>query len=209
MSVLLTPPAVRPPASAPPPAMVGPAPRLWTRQEFRQLWQLGLFRDSRAMLVRGVIYEERRMNPPHATGLRLVTKWLDGLFPTGHDVRTQAPIDFAGENDPIPDVAVVTGSPRDYATAHPTVAQTRLVVEVADTTVFFDLTTKAELYAEAGIVEYWVLDVVKRELTVLRDPSPLTAGGHAYTSTTKYQPTDSVAPLAAPTAPVLVSELLP
>jgi hypothetical protein len=65
------------------------------------------------------------------------------------------------------------------------------------------------MYAVAGIVEYWVLDVVKRELHVLRDPAPLTAGGHAYTSTTKLQSTDSVAPLAAPNSPVLVSELLP
>lgn len=208
MSAVLTPPPVARP-STPPPVSVGPPPRLWTRQEFRQLWQLGLFRDRRAMLVRGVIYEERTMNPPHATGLLLATNWLRRLFPTGHDVRSQVPIDLAGANDPIPDVSLVTGSVRDYATVHPTVAQTRLIVEVSDTTAFFDLTTKAELYAEAGVVEYWVLDVVKMELTVLRDPAPLTAGGHAYQSVTVHQPTDSVAPLAAPNSPVLVSELLP
>ena len=161
------------------------------------------------MLIRGVIYEEATMDPPHATGLRKVGKWLDRLFPVGHDVRTQAPIDLAGETVPLPDVALVTGTVDDYALVHPTVAQTLLVVEVADSSVFFDQTTKAELYAEAGVPEYWVLDVLNRTLAVFRNPAPLPPGGHAYQSKATYQPTDAVAPLAAPASPVLVSELLP
>ena len=205
MTALLIPPMVRPPR----PTAATPTPRLWTRKEFEQLCSLGLFRDRRVMLIRGVIYEEGTMDPPRATGLRKVGKWLDRLFPVGHDVRTQAPIDLAGETVLLPDVALVTGSVDDYALMHPTVTQTRLIVEVADSSVFFDLTTKAELYAEAGVAEYWVLDVENRTLTVLRSPAPLPPGGHAYQSVATYQPADSVAPLAAPTSPVLVSELLP
>jgi len=202
---------VRPPrpVAAKPPSAPAPTPRLWTRLEFEKLHGHGLFEGRRAMLLRGVIIEEGPMDPPHATGIRLTTKWLDRTFPTGHDVRTQVPLDLGADTEPLPDLALVHGSARDYAVDHPTPAQTVLVVEVADSSLHFDLTTKAELYAEAGVAEYWVLDVENRTLTVLRSPAPLPPGGHAYQSVATFRPTDSVAPLAAPHAPVLVSDLLP
>ncbi len=211
MTALLAPPVVRPPrpTAAKPSSAPTPTPRLWTRLEFQNLGDQGLFEGRRASLIRGVIYEEGPMNGPHVVSLRKVGRWLDRLFPVGHDVRTQVPLDLGADTEPHPDVALVTGSIDDYLVDHPTPAQTLLVVEVADTSLQYDLTTKAELYAEAGIAEYWVLDVENRTLAVLRAPAALPPGGHAYQSTTTYQPTDSVAPLAAPHAPVLVSELLP
>jgi len=66
------------------------------------------------------------------------------------------------------------------------------VVEVSDSSLGFDLTTKAALYARAGIVEYWVLDVAGRRLIVHRDPR---AG--RYISVAAYGEEESVAPLAA------------
>ena len=149
------------------------------------------------------------MDPPHATGVTLVHQWLSQLALKGHYPRMQLPLDLGADIEPLPDLALVLGTARDYAVDHPTPAQTLLVVEVADSSLHFDLTTKAELYAEAGVAEYWVLDVLNGRLTVLRSPAPLPPGGHAYQSTTTYQPADSVATLAAPNAPVLVSELLP
>ena len=57
-----------------------------------------------------------------------------------------------------------------------------LIVEVADTTLAYDLTTKAELYATAGIADYWVLDVENRQLHVFRDPQPTAALAYPYRS---------------------------
>ncbi len=183
--------------------------RQWTRQELQNLGEHGFFEGRRATLIRGVIFEEGRISPLHATATSLVYKTLSAAFGPDFDVRPRLPLAYSIDTEPSPDMAVVRGEPGDYVAEHPTPADTVLVLEIADVSPEYDLTTKAELYAEAGIAEYWVLDVLNGRLTVLRSPAPLPPGGHAYQSTTTHQPTDSVAPLAAPTALVLVSELLP
>ena len=90
---------------------------------------------------------------------------------------------------------------------HPTTAA--LVIEVADTSLNYDITAKAELYATAGIADYCVLDVDGRRLFVFRDPAPVPDGGSAYRTQLALGPADSVAPLAAPASPVRVTDLLP
>ena len=86
-----------------------------------------------------------------------------------------------------------------------------MVVEVADTSLFIDTTTKAELYATAGVPDYWVLDVTNRQLHIFRDPLPLPAGlgTTAYRTHQTLNSTDTIAPLAAPNHIITVSDLLP
>ena len=85
------------------------------------------------------------------------------------------------------------------------------LIEVADSSLAYDLGAKASLYAAAGIADYWVVDVVNRRLHVFRDPRPDPAQRflHGYRQLTIYDPPDSVAPLAAPNNPVRVADLLP
>jgi Uma2 family endonuclease len=71
-----------------------------------------------------------------------------------------------------------------------------LVVEIADSTLALDLTTKAALYARAGIVEYWVIDVTGRRLYCHREPM---AG--KYSQIAVYEEHEAISPLAAPDAP--------
>jgi Uma2 family endonuclease len=78
------------------------------------------------------------------------------------------------------------------------------VVEISDSTAAFDLATKAELYARAGIFEYWVFDISKCRLIVHRDP---TAG--KYQSVIAYSDQESVAPLSAPDHPFAVANAFP
>ncbi|HET6572348.1 MAG TPA: Uma2 family endonuclease [Fimbriiglobus sp.] len=183
-----------------------PRPRLWTVTEFNSLGDMGLFEGRRAMLIHGVILEWGQMNPPHAVALGLTDDAVRTAFGPGWVVRNQAPLVFGRHLDPEPDLAIVPGRPRDY-TAHPTTAA--LVVEIADSSLTFDTTEKAELYAAAGIPDYWVVDVEGRRLLVFRDPAPITAGGHAYRTQLTLGPADSVSPLVAPSASVAVADLLP
>ena len=80
-----------------------------------------------------------------------------------------------------------------------------------ESSLFFDTTTKAELYATAGIPDYWVIDLENRQLLVYRDPVPLPAGlgATAYPTHLTFGPNDCVSPLAVPTASVKVADLLP
>src|SRR5262249_41110799 len=137
--------------SAPPPAI--PRPVRWTCAEFHRLGDLGVFEGRRAMLIDGVILEEGPMNPPHAITLGLVEEAIRTAFAAGWWLRNQSPLILGQDIDPEPDLAVVPGRPRDYAT-HPTTAA--LVVEVSDTSLDFDTNEKRPLYARAGIREYWV-----------------------------------------------------
>jgi Uma2 family endonuclease len=104
-------------------------------------------------------------------------------------------------------VAVIPGAIRDYTKAHPTTAL--FVVEIADFSLALDTGRKADLYAAAGVPDYWVIDLEARELLVFRDPLPSFAGGASYRTRITFCPADAVAPLAAPAAAVRVADLLP
>lgn len=78
------------------------------------------------------------------------------------------------------------------------------MVEVGDSSLNFDLTVKASLYARAGVSEYWVLDVTGRRMFVHRNPR---AG--EYTDVAVYSEQESVSPLAAPDARFPVAHAFP
>lgn len=189
------------------PGAPAPRPVRFNRAEYYALDAARIFRRQRVQLVRGVILLEPLMSAPHATGVRKATRALEQAFTTNHLVRSQLPLNLEPLSEPHPDVAVVTGSVDDYAADHPTTAV--LVVEVADDSVFEDTTSQAELYASAGIPEYWVVDIPNRRLWVFSSPAPVPDGGAAYRGDQTYGPGDTVSPLNAPTAVVPVADLLP
>ena len=117
-------------------------------------------------------------------------------------MRIQNPLAADEYSEPEPDVAVVTGTVRDYRFAHPTSAV--LVVEISDESLRHDRTVKQRLYARCGIPEYWVLALPEARLEVYRDPA-----GDGYQSVTNHAAGDKVAPLALPDARIVVDDLLP
>jgi Uma2 family endonuclease len=186
-----------------------PKPYRFTIEAYRKLEATGLFHDMKTMLIDGEILTMTLPSPPHDTALNLTYEFLRVAFPGGHHIRNQQGFDVGTHNDPGPDLAVVVGSIRDYTAHTPTTAV--LVIEIADSSLFFDTTTKAELYATAGVSDYWVIDLENRKLLVFRDPVtlPVGLGTTAYCTHQTFGPTDSIAPLAAPTASVRVADLLP
>jgi Uma2 family endonuclease len=183
-----------------PSVATGPRLMRWTCAEFHQLGDLGVFEGRRAKLIDGVIFEEGPMNPPHAIVLGLVEEAIRVAFGPGWWLRHQSPLVLGLATDPMPDLAVVSGRPRDY-TIHPNTAA--LVVEVADTSLAFDTTEKRLLYAQAGIADYWVVDINARQVLVYRAPQ---AGD--YTQTRTYTLNESITPEAMPTAVVRVADLI-
>lgn len=205
MSVL-APPAPKPPVLPSSP----PVRKRWTVAEFHQLWEDGWFDHCRPMLVGGEIYEMAAIpGPPHNTSTTLADYTLKAIFGQGFIVRIQMPLVLGQLSDPVPDLAVITGSPRDYTNRQPTTGL--LVVEVSDTSLAIDTGEKAQLYAASGIADYWVIDVNNRLVIVHRDPRPDPANpfGASYGTVTPLAPGQTVSPLAAPQATVPVAELLP
>jgi Uma2 family endonuclease len=181
-------------------------PFMFTRKEY---YALDVLSGERVELIAGEILQMPRMNPPHAQAVRKVTKALGRISPEGHFVQAQLPLDLGLTTEPLPDVSVIHGSEDGFGDEHPHAAV--LVVEVSDTTFDFDAFEKASLYAAAGIAEYWVVDLTRGRLVVLRDPKPREEEvyRYAYTSLAIHESDAEVAPLAAPTASVRVADLLP
>lgn len=182
-------------------------PHRYTREQYHELARRGLFAGKRVELVFGEIVEMSPVGWFHRVACRKLDRALTAAFAGCGWVDKNETLDL-GHSEPVPDVAAYAGAFEDY-TDHPATAL--LVVEVSDTTLDYDLTTKAELYATAGVPEYWVLDVTARELHVFRDPRPLpaTLGATAYQVHTTHAATESVSPLAAPHAALAVADLLP
>ncbi|MGH9891169.1 MAG: Uma2 family endonuclease, partial [bacterium] len=134
---------------------------------------------------------------------------LRQAFGAGWTVRTHSPIALDEDSEPEPDIAVVPGSRRDHRRVHP--SRPVLIVEVADSSLEFDRREKASLYARAGIADYWILDLGGQVLEVYREPvaAPHARYGHRYGATITLSAGDAVSPLSAPTAAVLVADLLP
>jgi len=185
-----------------------PNPHRWTVPEFHRLRALGLFNGQRPIVLNGVILEQGPMDSPHGNGVERTDAVIRAAFGNGWRFRIQLPLVLSQYTDPVPDIAVIAGA-LVGSPAHPTTAT--LVIEVSDTTLNTDLTEKAELYATAGIADYWVLDVNGRQLHVFRDPQPLPTGlgATAYRKHQIFGPTESVSPLAVPTATIRVADLLP
>jgi Uma2 family endonuclease len=181
-------------------------PFRFTREQYYELDRLGYFLGRRVERIRGEILERSPISWPHVVACRKAGVLLERVFTgVGWVSRNEQLITLA-DSDPEPDVMVVPGRFEDYSD-HPTTAL--LVVEVSDATLFHDTTTKAEVYAEAGIPEYWVIDLEQTQLLVFRDPAPIAAGGASYRTQLALAPNESVSPLAAPAVSVAVADLLP
>ncbi len=188
-----------------------PAPRVgWTVADFERLFDAGFFApDARLELIEGEIFESMTQRTPHSVAVMLAQDVFIAIFGVGFRVRVQLPMVFGESSKPEPDLAVVEGTPRDYLESHPSTAI--LIVEISDTTLIPDQTTKSSLYARAGVEEYWIVNLVDRTLEVRRQPFEQTDAlfGWNYRSTQILLPGESVAPLRAPEISVQVDELLP
>ena len=136
-------------------------------EQYHRLNQGGIL-SERTELLRGVIIERMTKSPLHTYVVQLLLKWLGASVTAGQYVRKEEPLTFE-DSEPEPDLAVVSGYPGQYRKRHPSTAD--LVIEVAIATVGLDR-DKAEIYAQAGVPEYWVVMPEERSVDVYRDPGP-------------------------------------
>ena len=184
--------------------------RRWTRAEYDRLIEIGFFQPrDRVELLGGQLIVSEPQSSPHFTAIGLVEDALRAALGTGWLVRSQGPIALDDESEPEPDIAVVPGTRRDYGPDHPT--RPVLVIEVAASSFYLDRKHKGSLYARAGLIDYWILDLAHRRLEIYRDPVEDAAApfGWRYASVEQLAPDATVAPRAAPAARMRVSDLLP
>ncbi len=183
--------------------------RRWTRDEYERLVDFGVFQRDPVELIGGQLIVAEPQGSYHATAVGAADDALRAILPPGRIVRTQMPIALDEESAPEPDLAVVRGTRGDYRASHP--ARPALVLEVADSSLDFDRQHKGSLYARAGILDYWILNLTDRVLEMLREPIADAAAlyGWRYRSVRTFTSESVVAPLALPSSPIAVADLLP
>lgn len=145
---------------------------LFTVGDYHRLIESGqLARTDRIELIHGEFTIMPPIGPEHSFHTTRITNSLPLKLPSGVWLRVAEPITLAPDSEPQPDAAVVRAKEDGYRTAHPGPEDVLLVIEVADTSVAFDTQIKAQLYGQAGIPEYWVLDLPDGCLRVFAEPS--------------------------------------
>jgi Uma2 family endonuclease len=181
--------------------------RLWTVEEYHRMAEAGIFdEDERVELLQGKIIWMSAIGTAHRSAVGRTNKYLQKHLGDNNKawISIQDPIKLDDYSEPEPDIAVVKIDPLDYADHHPTPDEVYLVIEVADTTFKKDCETKGKAYAAAGMIDYWVLDVINRQLHVFREPS-----GNGYKSEVVLKENDIISPFNFPDLSINILEILP
>jgi Uma2 family endonuclease len=154
--------------------------RRFSVAEYQRMIEAGILgEDEHVELLEGEIVQMPPQDPPHAQATHRLNRFFVRRLGDEYIVRPQLPLTLR-RSEPEPDVAIVRAQDEASARSHPRTAL--LVVEVADSSVRYDLDVKARIYARAGIPEYWLVVVPKRCIEVLRGPD-VRAGVYRHRST--------------------------
>jgi Uma2 family endonuclease len=129
-----------------------------------------LTEDDPVELLEGWLVTKMPKNPRHRVATQLTREALAQVLPSGWYVDAQEPITTA-DSEPEPDVVVVRGNRREYVDRHPGPQDIALVIEVADSSLQRDRSSKKRLYAAAAITEYWIINLVANQVEMYTDPS--------------------------------------
>ena len=183
--------AKKPKAGKPLPPAIPPLPiRRFTVDEYHRMVEIGVLKDREPYeLIHGWIVQKMVVNPPHSYAINALNELFGLMRGPKATVRIQQPITTT-DSEPEPDVGIAAGTRADYADRNPSPSEVHILVEVADSSLENDQTTKLELYAEARIQVYWIVNLIDRRVEVYTEPH----GGKkpAYKQRKDYTLNDSV-----------------
>jgi hypothetical protein len=142
-----------------------------TVRDYHRLGEAGVLgEDDRVELLEGQLVDMSPIGPRHALAVDALTELLVHAAAGRAAVRVQNPIVLDDSSEPQPDFTLLRKPWHGYPEAHPRPPDVYLVIEVADSSLEFDLGAKLELYARAGIREFWVVDLTSNRVLVHRSP---------------------------------------
>jgi hypothetical protein len=143
-----------------------------TLDDYHRLGEAGILgEDDRVELLEGQLVDMSPIGPRHALAVDSLTELLVLAAAGLATVRVQNPIVLDDASEPQPDFTLLRKPWHGYPNAHPRPADVHLLIEVSDSSLEFDLGAKLELYARAGIREFWVVDLTENRVLVHRDPT--------------------------------------
>jgi Uma2 family endonuclease len=175
-----------------------------TVAEFLRMGEVGILnRDDRVELIEGELVAMAPIGTDHAGTVIALFDALAAATRGRALVSPQNPVQLNDRSLPQPDYAVLVPRPDHYRTAHPRPHEVLLLIEVADSSLDYDRNVKRALYARDGITEFWLVNLVKREVEVCRSPR-----SDGYASVTTAGRADTLEPVLLPGAYVKVADIL-
>jgi Uma2 family endonuclease len=180
--------------------------------EYHRLGELGVLPpDVRTELLDGCIIDMNPIGIPHRYVVQETFSFLSRIVPSSWTVFMQQPITLS-TSEPQPDLTVVRGRNADYKERHPSADDVGLLVEVADSSLYLDRRQKLPIYAAAGIPQYWIINLVDRQVECYSSPRLQQGASEA-----SYTPTDVIAASGSltivldghPCGSIKVADLLP
>jgi len=180
-------------------------PRRFTVEEYHRMIDAEILDgDEQVELIEGEILPMAAKSIKHVAGVRRVGKCLSKYLGERVFIAAQDPIHLDDASEPEPDVIVAVLSETEYEDHHPTPSELLLVVEVAETSFARDRNRKALLYAQAGIIQYCILNLRDHEVEDYREPGP-----SGYRRKQTYTADQSFNLVAFPEIQISIAELLP
>jgi Uma2 family endonuclease len=150
---------------------MAPVRRLFTREEYRRMGEVGILaRSERVELIRGEVVKMSPQGRRHRAFIDNLTQLLATRLAGRAIVSVQMPIVLADDTEPEPDIQILRRRSVPYKDREAHAEDALLVVEVAESSLAYDRATKLELYATAGILEYWIVDCVTESIEIHRTP---------------------------------------
>ncbi len=178
--------------------------------EYHRLAELGFFHeDDRVELIRGEIIQMAAKGTPHTNCCRDLLEELARLVAARAKLQCQDPIILPSESEPEPDFAILRKRADNYRFALPNADDVLLVIEIADSTLKYDREVKLPLYAEAGISDYWIFNLVKNHLETYTEPYQDSQGNFGYTVKRIVLPNQAIALPCLPDLSLDLSKVFP
>ncbi|MGK7954015.1 MAG: Uma2 family endonuclease [Crocosphaera sp.] len=174
----------------------------WKIEQYHQAIAAGCFVDQAVELLKGEIIVMTPERESHAYHNSECADYLKDLLQNRAKIRDAKPITLPNNSEPSPDIAIVKPLGKEYLQHHPYPDNIYWLIEFSKATLRKDLTEKKEIYAEAGIKEYWIVDLNNNQVKVFRD---LKQGNY----TTELTLTDgTIRPLAFPDVLIPVNNII-
>ena len=178
--------------------------KLFTVDEYHRMFDAGILSpDHRFQLIRGEIIEMPVPKSQHSGRVNRLNRLFTSRLGESVIVSVQNPVWLDELSEPVPDLVLLRPRADFYTDLSPSPEDVFLLVEISHTTVQYDTKIKAPLYAEAGIPEYWLLNINQDALEVRTHP----ADGK-YTSLTVFRRGQTISPQKLPATTFSIDEIL-
>lgn len=145
--------------------------RLFTVEEYYKMAEHGILQaDERVELINGEILNMCPINSSHSGSCDDLYEILVFELRGKATIKGQNPIRLADQTEPEPDITIAHYKEDKYRSHHPTPSEIYFVIEIADSSLERDRTVKKTIYANAGIPEYWIVNLVDFQIEIHTNP---------------------------------------